>query len=472
MNEHADVNADAPANEPLARVATGNPQADEILGGGFPVDSINVVMGQPGTGKTIFVEQMVFHNASAERPILYLTTMSEPLPKVVRYLQQFPFFDESKIGIEVVYEDIGGELAERGVAALVPRVKESVTSLGPKIIVIDSFKAIHDLSTSIPEMRRMLYELSGLLSAYEATTFLVGEYSEEHVGSLPEFAVADGIIQFSRKELGARDERYVRVRKLRGSRYREGTHGFRITERGLQIYPRLVSPEVLTGYAIKRERASTGIPTLDTMLGGGLLRGTSTLIAGASGSGKTTFGLQFALEGVRRGESCVYVNFQENPSQLAAVIANYGTELAEAEERGLHLIYRSPVELQIDSILVELFQLVAGGQVQRIVVDSIGDLANATSDAQRLHEYLYALIQHLSVRGVTSVFVLETEGVLTSDASAYSSRMSYLSDVVILLDLTKSRPVTRTVRVVKARSTRHDQQPHEFTISGKGFEIA
>jgi len=137
----------------LHRVPTGNPQADEILGGGFPVNSINVVMGHPGTGKTIFVEELVFHNAADDRPILYFTTMSEPLAKVVRYLQQFPFFDENKIGVQVIYEDIGGELAAGGIDALVPRIKESVESHGPKIIVIDSFKAVHDLSSSTAERR-------------------------------------------------------------------------------------------------------------------------------------------------------------------------------------------------------------------------------------------------------------------------------------------------------------------------------
>src|SRR3954467_12923567 len=107
MNHPEQSSGDAPTTpSPLRRVPTGNPQADEILGGGFPVDSINVVMGQPGTGKTIFVEELVFHNAGHARPILYFTTMSEPLAKVVRYLQQFPFFDERKIGQQVIYEDI------------------------------------------------------------------------------------------------------------------------------------------------------------------------------------------------------------------------------------------------------------------------------------------------------------------------------------------------------------------------------
>jgi circadian clock protein KaiC len=457
---------------PLQRISTGNHQADEILGGGFPIDSINVVMGQPGTGKTIFVEQLVFHNASAERPILYFTTMSEPLPKVVRYLQQFPFFDESKVGTEVLYEDIGADLAGGGIEALVPRVRESLKLVAPKIIVIDSFKAIHDLAPSIPAMRRMLYELSGLLSAYEATTFLVGEYGEEHVGVLPEFAVADAIIQFSRKELGARDERYLRVRKLRGSSYREGMHGFRIADRGLDIYPRLVSPEFPKTYTALKDRAGTGVPVLDKMLGGGLWRGSSMLLAGPSGSGKTTFGLQFVLEGIRNEEPCVYANFQENPSQLASVIHGYGTDVPEVVRKGLHLMYRSPVELQIDSILVELFRMVTEKNIRRVVIDAMGDLATASSDPQRLHEYLYALMQHLTVRGVTSVYVMETAGVLGAETSFDGSRLSYLADAFLILGLSEKRPITRSIRVIKARGSAHDQEPHNFRITSTGVEVA
>ncbi|MFS8067100.1 MAG: ATPase domain-containing protein [Byssovorax sp.] len=471
------IQLDAPSADPnatpqLERISTGNKEADEILGGGFPVDSINVVMGQPGTGKTIFIEQMIFHNADGDRPILYLTTMSEPLPKVVRYLQQFPFFKEEKIGTEVVYEDIGAELAAGGIEALVPRIQESVKSLGPKIIVLDSFKAIHDLAPSVPAMRRMLYELSGLLSAYEATTFLVGEYGEEHVALLPEFAVADGIIQFSRKELGARDERYLRVRKLRGSRYREGMHGFRITDGGLSIYPRLVSPEFPKTYTSLKDRVSSGVPAFDKMLGGGLWRGSSMLLAGPSGSGKTTIGLQFVLEGMRRGEPCVYANFQENPSQLASVVHGYGVDVEEAARKNLTFIYRSPVELQIDSILVELFRLVTENNIRRVVIDAIGDLATASSDPQRLHEYLYALMQHLTVRGVTSIFVMETAGVLLGETSFEGSRLSYLSDALVLLELTSHKPIVRTIRVVKARGSAHEQQPHEFQITAKGIEVA
>jgi circadian clock protein KaiC len=157
----------------------------------------------------------------------------------------------------------------------------------------------------------------------------------------------------SRRRTGSRDERFFRVYKLRGSSYLEGAHAFRITSSGLDIYPRLVSPQIPEGYEPASERVSTGIHGLDEMLGGGLWRGSTTLLAGPSGAGKTTIGLQFALEGAHRGEQTLYMNFQENPTQLVRTIRALGVDLEEAQARGLDLVYASPVELQIDSIIVD-----------------------------------------------------------------------------------------------------------------------
>ena len=260
------------------RVSTGNTQADEILGGGFPSNSINIVMGQPGTGKSIFAEQLVFRNASDDRPILYLTTLSEPLAKMVSYLQRFAFFDENKIGKSVLFEDIGPQLVEGGFRALLACLEQAIEVSSPKMIVIDSFRALHDLSPSPLELRRVLYELTGLLTAFRTTVFLVGEYTDGDAQRLPEFAVADGIVQFMRNPLSTRDERFLRVLKLRGSAYREGLHAFRIGAGGLEIFPRLTSPEIPEVYTILEERTSTGIEGLDPLLGGGLWRGSTTLL--------------------------------------------------------------------------------------------------------------------------------------------------------------------------------------------------
>src|SRR6185437_8398379 len=146
-------------DEMTERMTSGNLEADYILGGGFPANSINIIMGHPGSGKTIFAEQLMFQNAADDRPILYLTTLSEPLPKVIRFLQGFSFYDENKFGSQVLYEDVGEQLALHGPTALLSRLREAIISSAPKIIVIDSFKAVHDLDQDGGSRRRMVYEL-------------------------------------------------------------------------------------------------------------------------------------------------------------------------------------------------------------------------------------------------------------------------------------------------------------------------
>jgi circadian clock protein KaiC len=458
------------ADAPEGRMSSGNAEADYILGGGFPANSINIVMGHPGSGKTIFAEQLIFHNAGEDRPILYLTTLSEPLAKVVRYLQEFAFFDETKLGTQVIYEDIGPQLAEGGASALIPVLENAIKTLSPKVVVIDSFKAVHDLAPSMVERRRMMYEMTTLLTAYGTTAFLLGEYTEDDILRYPEFAVADAIVEMSRRRLGNRDERYFRIYKLRGSRYLEGAHAFRITGSGLDIYPRLVSPDIPEGYEPASERISTGVEGLDEMLDGGLWRGTTTLLAGPSGAGKTTIALQFAIEGARQGEPTLYMNFQENPTQLVRTIRALGTDLEEAQSRGLELVYASPVELQIDSIIVDMFRRIQQRGVRRLVIDALGDLASAASDPQRLHDYMYALVQHFAVSTITTILNFETKGNAISGVGVQDA-MSYLSDNVVLLTVDGEERIRRKVRILKTRGSAHDPQVREVEITAAGLSI-
>ncbi|HTB73060.1 MAG TPA: ATPase domain-containing protein [Polyangiaceae bacterium] len=451
------------------RVSTGNTEADEILGGGFPSNSINIVMGQPGTGKSIFAEQLVFSNASDDRPILYLTTLSEPLAKMVGYLQRFAFFDEDKVGKSVLFEDVGPQLVEGGMRALLVYLQKAIEASSPKMIVIDSFRALHDLAPSPLELRHVLFELTGLLTAFRTTAFLVGEYTDGDAQRLPEFAVADGIVQFMRNPMSTRDERFLRVLKLRGSAYLEGLHAFRIGAGGLEIFPRLVSPEIPETYTIVEERVSSGVEGLDPLLGGGFWRGSTTLLAGPTGAGKTTAGLQFVLEGVRRGEACLYANFQENPMQLDRSLRGLGADVEDVKSRGLHLMYASPVELQVDRIIVSLFRQIQRAEIRRVVIDAVGELVSSASDPQRLHDYLYALVQHFTVRGVTSMLMFEITGGGPDswfEANSASGRFSYMSDNIIILSTARRR-----LSVVKARATLHDLGSHELEITGQGLRV-
>ncbi|TFY98763.1 ATPase domain-containing protein [Ramlibacter rhizophilus] len=469
MSSFPAAGVEPPETKTLDRLSTGNPELDTVLSGGFPAHSINILMGEPGSGKTILAERLMFANAQeGGRPILFFTTLSEPVDKVVRYLQQFRFYDESKLGTVIQYSSIGEQLAEQGVGALVDIIAQAITEMRPQIIVIDSFKAIHDLSTSVPQMRKMLYEVAGLLTAYETTAFLVGEYSADQISTYPEFAVADSMVELARNKLGSRDERYLRVLKLRGSAYMEGLHGFRISDDGLVVFPRLVSPARPPAYDLLTERVPTGIDGLDKLLDGGLRRGRSTFVLGQTGAGKTTLAMQFVIEGVRRNEPCMYVSFEENPTQLEVQLSAFGLDAKQAQAQGLHFYYVSPVELQIDSIVATIYRTVKASGIRRLVVDAVGDLMMTTTDPHRLHSYLYALAQHFAVEGVSSVFTYETIG---KDMFT-ETRMSALADNVLLLSIQfEGRRAQRTLRVVKARGIAHDMDEHDLAITANGIEV-
>jgi len=456
----------------VTRLPTGSRELDTILDGGIPECSLNIIMGAPGSGKTTLAEQIVFANANdPKRPLLYLTTLSEPLDKVIRYLQELRFFDIDKFGSVIRYEGLGEQLARDGIGALLPKIKEAIKTLSPKVIVIDSFKAIHDLAKSPQEMRLMLYEVAGLLAAYNTTVLLVGEYRHEDIATYPEFAVADGIIELARNALGTRDERYLRVFKLRGSSYSQGSHAFDVTREGIQVYPRLVSPVEAAAYKRNDERIPSGIPGLDQMLAGGFPAGTATLVAGPTGSGKTTMGIQFIVEGLRRGEHCLLVNFQENPTQLAYQMESISGKLDAASRDRLQMLYYSAVELSIDRIVVNIFQLLQRSSIKRVVLDAIGDLGVAASDPTRMHNYLYAIVQHFAVMGVSSMLTLETDPpVMISNES--HGRLSHMTDNIVFLDVqAKNGVIGRTLRVAKARGVGHDLQVHEAQISSRGMQI-
>jgi len=457
-----------PDSTPFPRISTGNVNADLILDGGFMTNSINIIMGEPGTGKTVFAQQLMFHNASDDRPVLYLTTLSEPLSKVVSYAQRLAFFDATRLSSAIVYDDVGQALVAEGPRALVSRLAHEIRTRSPRIIMIDSFRAMHDLGADIAEARRVISDLAGMLSAYDATTFLLGEYTRSGIQLYPEFAVADSIVELARVSLGSRDERFFRVLKLRGGNYREGQHAFRITDRGLELYPRLVSPSVAQDYTPTLERVATGIEGLDDVVGGGLWRGTTTMLAGPTGAGKTILGLQFAMGGIKRGQSSLIVHFQENPMQLRRTAQLLGFNVDDAKKRGLHVLYASPVELPIDSIIGAIFDLIRTDAIGRVVIDALGDLVIAASDPQRLHDYLYALVQHFAVHNVTSMLTLESATGVTG-ADAHTQRFSYMSDNVLLLGADGSSG--RTLRVIKTRNSAHDRRTHQFEIDQRGARV-
>ena len=453
------------------RIATGCVGLDEILHGGIPSNTITVLMGAPGTGKTIMAERLAFCNATDEKPALYLTTLSEPLEKFIFHGQRYNFFDPTRVGKSVIYEDLGISVRNAGVEKLAEIVTDLIGRYKPAFLFIDSFKALNELIDSANKRRTLIYDLASVLTAYDCTSFLIGEYSEAMTTDLPEFAIADVVLNLMKYSTNVREQRFLRVEKLRGSASSPGLHAFSISEEGIQMYPRLLSPRVAPTYEPKIERVNSGIVGLDELIEQGFWRGSSTLIAGPSGSGKTIMALHFIREGALRQEPGLYVGFQENSSQMARIMLNLGWNATELLGNGkFELMYQSPVEMQLDSVAAEVFQRVRTGKVRRIVIDALGDLQRCSMDRQRFADFMYALTQWFAVENVTCMMTIEMRELFEVHHIS-DQQISNMSDNLVLLGFTPGTEMKRTIRIIKTRGSSHDNRQHELEINDKGVVV-
>lgn len=451
----------------LERIPTSVPSLDGILGGGLPRNSILLISGVPGSGKTILAHQIAYGWATPQNRALIVTTISEPLSRLIQFTQGLSFFDVEKVGKAVLYEDIGPMLLEGNGEAALTHIRGLVARYEPGFLVIDSFKAIHDVAESPAKLRRTLYRLAAELATLSCTTLLVGEYSSEEFAAMPETSIVDGIIELRNQPIGLRDYRSLCVRKLRGSSYLSGEHAFRITADGIILFPRFLTPPTPEAYTVSRERTSTGIPGLDELLHGGLLRATTTLIAGDPGVGKTVTALHFLLNGALQGEPGAYISFQEDPSQLAQIARNFGFEVDRLQAEGLlDMFYTSPVELDVDEHALAMVECVERVKARRVVIDSVDDFeAGTRRDEDRYFNYVYSLVQWFKNRGITALLTHEMGRMFAAELTLTGRGVSHIADNVILLRYVPSgAQIRRAITILSARGSGHSNEVREFAI--------
>ena len=450
------------------RLRSGHQALDEILDGGLPGHGITVIMGLPGTGKTILAEQYTFHNARPDRPAVYFSTLSEPLEKIIRFGQTLDFFDAAAVGRSVFYEDLGQLAGRDGLSGVGERVAGVLKERGPGLVVIDSFKALHAVADSDTEFRQFLHQLAGRLTAFPVASLWIGEYEPGEAAVSPEFAVADAILELTAVSRGQRELRSLHVRKLRGSGFQSGQHGYRVTPQGLRLFPRLADVPLPGSYPLGDTRLTSGIPALDSMLGGGLWPGSSTMIAGPSGSGKTIMGLHFLFGGAERGERGIIATLQENPTQLSRMLAGLGWPLSHPD---VEMMYRSPVDIYIDEWVHDLLQAVQAAQARRVVIDSLVDLQVAAVDDTRFREFMYSLVQRFSRQGISLLTTYETPD-LSAAGRISEFAVSHLADNTIALNHYRDHGVmNRSLTVIKTRASGHDPAMRSFTIGPDGITI-
>ncbi len=450
------------------RLSSGARRLDEVLGGGLPANAINLVIGPPGSGKTILAEQYLFHNATEQRPGVFFSTVSEPFDKVLRYGGSLDFFDPDALGTRVFYDDLGNALVRNGIKSLVDQVDERLKEFEPGVIVIDSFKAIGAFAADEAEFRRFLHDLAGRLTAVSANAFWIGEYQRRATTESAEFAVADSIIAMDTKRAAERETRVLQVLKLRGSSFMTGEHAYRIRSSGIDVFPRLADAQDTGAYASGTTRDSTGIAALDTALGDGYWEGSSTVVAGPTGVGKTLMGLHFAFSAAQQGRPAVLATFQENATQLGRIAAGFGWTF---DDPCISLLSRSPVDLYIDEWVYDLLDRIDAVGASRVVIDSLGDILLASPDEMRFRELIHSLVQRCTRRKVSLLFTYEVAELFNATRLS-DSNISNLSDNVVVLEYYRTgSDVRRSLTVLKTRGSGHTPEVREFHIGTDGLTL-
>lgn len=461
----------------ITTLATGVPGLDDILDGGLPEYSFNLLAGAPGAGKTTLAHQLMFALATPARPALYFTVVGEPTLKLLRYQQQFAFFDPAKVGASIHFVDLTALVQRRDLAAVLAEIVRQVAAIAPGLVIVDSFQAVARGADATARDDRMslqdfVQDLTVHLTGWQATTFLLGEDVEGTLRGDPIFTIADGIIRLSQAVDGNSVVRKLQVLKSRGQAPMPGLHTLRIDETGLRVYPRMSIARAEADRAMATARLASGVPGLDRLLGGGVPTGDTVLISGPSGAGKSVLAAQFIAAGAADDEPGVIAVFEEHPREYLRRAAALGLDLPGLVARGLvEIIYLRPLDLSPDETLVAIREAVARTGARRVVIDSLAgfELALAPGFRRDFRESLYRLVGALTGTGITVLLTME----IVQDAGTLrfsSTLISFLADTILLLRYAELAGALRTsLTVVKMRNSEHSRAFWWYDITGGGL---
>ncbi len=466
---------------------TGVGNLDAVLGGGLVRGSLALIVGPPGSGKTTLANQLAFSVGRAGRRVVVVSAMSEPTSKLIAHLRTFDFYDDALVGDRIQYLSL-----EQYLAAGLASVGEALIDIARKaradLVVLDGFRGVRGADLDLQAARQFLYDIGSTLSVFGMTTVITSEADPRDPAFFPESTTADIIIGLHYDLVGVQQRRALEVIKMRGAQPLSGLHSIHLSREGLVIYPRLASrvatrteasePDAALVEEARKQveeplaRVSVGIPEVDRLLGGGLTAGSTTLVVGSLGTGKTVLALHFAVAGLRAGEPTVFLGFRETLSQLLqkAGAFDLGREmLAGMRPSGIMTLQHwAPVELNPDIVADRLVATLDSVGARRLVIDSVIELEHAIregGDPRRADSYMAALVEALRQRNVTAMFIREHDTTIATRMSLTPGAVAVLAENVLLLQhIEEGAALHRVLSVVKMRYSAHDAQLHEFTI--------
>lgn len=455
-------------------ISTGIPNFDEILAGGLIKGSSTALVGPPGSGKTILAQQIAFHNATPKHPVLYFSTLSEPGAKTLFYLRKFDYYDPKKLDESIHFVDLGVLLRAKGLPQTLEIIFERMRKLEPALVVVDSVKIFEDLAPNPEALRKFTYELVLKLMTRKCTALFLGEYAVSDYERSPLFSIIDALITMSQRSQSGEEQRFIKLVKMRGLDHSRNEHSFRITDGGIRIFaPRLTikhAPPAETDS--RRPRLCvTGIPKLDDLLGGGVPRGSSVLLAGVAGTGKTVLGLEFIYRGALAGEKGIFFSFEETDARLRASARGLGWDLdAQLASGMIELVFIPQPDILIEEHLQMMQERMEKLGAARVTVDSLSVFLHKIKDPQAAREKVFQLAS--AVQRTNAVGFFSTDIPYGVDQiSRFGVEETVVDGVIILSSEEEGLERQRYIEVYKLRNTAHLKGRHTMVIDEGGIRL-
>ena len=464
---------------------TGIPGLDEVLNGGLPKHTLTLLAGTAGTGKTIFSFQWLFDGVKQGENGIYIS-ITEPLFMAIRHVESMKFYDrkaieQEKLRLLDIKEGLGLDHEKIDTQAILYHIEKQVKENNAKRLVIDSITAFLYTINDKAKVRQFIFELKKVLATLGCVTILTSEVTATGKYSaygVEEF-VSDGIISLSNNIGENQIIRNLQVIKMRGINFRTGAVIFDITSSGILLYPKIPIDRSVATTEFKN-RISSGIKKLDSLNGRGFPQGHVIMVAGNTGSGKTTFALQFLIAGFEKGEGGVYVALEESSSQIKKTALAHGWDLEKYEKSG-KLIFINPdlIDVNPDKLLYRIIDTVTKTGAKRVAVDSISSLESSTMNKNKVREFLIQFSGLMKLKGTTSMLTYLSEdafgaelGQLLGSGMSSELRLSSVVDGIILLRyVERGQGVDKLLNILKMRGSVHDKKIWQFEVGKDGIKI-
>jgi circadian clock protein KaiC len=460
------------------RVSTGIPGLDDILNGGLPRGHLYLIEGDPGTGKTTVALQFLLEGLRAGEPGLYVTLSEskQELEGVAEShgwsLANLPIYEMAPLQDEIdpeaqytIFHPSDVELSDT-----ISSVLKQVDSISPQRVVFDSLSELRMLARDPLRYRRQILALKRYFAGRKSTVLLLDDRTAEG-DDLQLQSIAHGVLmmQSMERDFGIKRRR-LEIRKLRGSRFREGFHDYNIETGGVIVYPRLIAAEHKPGFV--REHFSSGVKELDALLGGGLHTGTGTLMIGPAGSGKSTVAMQFAVAAAERGERTALFAFDEALATVIERTRGLAMDFTSHMEAGTIEIQQiDPAELSPGEFVTRVRTAVTSRNAKVVVIDSLNGFLNSMPNEQALILQLHDLLAYLGQQGIVTIMTLSQHGFVGSHMNTPID-VSYLADTVMLFRYYEARgEVRQAISVVKKRTGRHERTIRELSFGKGGITV-